>query len=78
LAELEIAARSLQVELQILEARAPKEFTGAFSAATKERAGALIVLGGVLFFDQRAHLAELAAKSRLPLVSSNREYAEVG
>ena len=75
---MEVAARSLTVRLQVLEARAPSEFAGTFSAATRERAGALIVLGDSMFLAQRARLAELAAKSRLPVMATQREYAEAG
>src|SRR4030095_2552546 len=39
LREAEVAARSLKVQLQVLEARAPGDFAGAFSAMTKDRAG---------------------------------------
>ena len=76
--EMEVAARSLKVRLQVLEVRAPGEFAGAFSGATRERAGALIVLGNVMFFNQRARLVELAARSRLPAMYGVRDYAEAG
>jgi putative ABC transport system substrate-binding protein len=76
--ELEAAARSLKVGLQFVEVRTPSEFPNAFSAATKERAGALIVLGGSMFFAHRARVSELAAKNHLPAMYGLREYAEVG
>lgn len=76
--EADIAAQSLKLTLQIVEARAPGELAGAFSAATKERAGALMNLGGSMFFAHRARIVELAAKSRLPAIYPVREYAEVG
>ena len=75
---VEGAVRSLQMQVQILEARAPSEFADVFSAATKGRADALIVLGGTMFFAERVRLAELAAKSRLPAIYIVREYADVG
>ena len=71
-------ARSLNVRLLVLEARAPGEFAGAFSAATKERADAVIVLGDSMFFFERTRLAELAAKHRLPSIAAQRELAEAG
>jgi ABC-type uncharacterized transport system substrate-binding protein len=76
--EVAVAARSLNVRLQVVEARAPSEFADAFSTMAQERAGAVIVLGGSMFFDHRTRLANLAAKNRLPAVSSVREYAEAG
>lgn len=78
LREAEVAARSLEVRLQVLEARAPSEFASAFSAATQQRAGALIVLGDPMFFGERARIAELAAKHRLPAMAGYREHAAAG
>jgi putative ABC transport system substrate-binding protein len=79
LREVDVAARSLKVKVQILEARAPAQFAEAFSAATKERAGALIVIGaGTTHFVHRARLVELAAQSRLPTMYPVREFAEAG
>ena len=41
--DLQVAARSLGVQLQLLAAGGPAEFDGAFAAMAKERAGALFV-----------------------------------
>jgi putative tryptophan/tyrosine transport system substrate-binding protein len=78
LKELEIAARALKVRLYVVEARVPSELKDAFSVATKERAGALIVLANAVFIRSRVQIVELAAKNRLPLMSQAREYAEAG
>jgi len=78
LREAQVAARSLKVRLQVLEARAPGDFTGAFSAMTKERAGGVIILTSSMFYDQRTRIAELAARSRLPAIYSVKDYAEAG
>ena len=40
--EVNVAARSLGVQLQLLEARGPNEFDGAFAAMAKEGVGALL------------------------------------
>jgi putative ABC transport system substrate-binding protein len=76
--ELELAARSLKMRLHVVEARDPSAFADAFSGATKERAGALIVLRGSMFFAHRARLAELAAQRRLPAIYLLREHVEAG
>jgi putative ABC transport system substrate-binding protein len=68
----------LKVQLQVLEARAPSDFTGAFSTMTKERAGGVIVLSSSMFYDKRTRIAELAAQSRLPAIYTVKEYAEAG
>jgi putative ABC transport system substrate-binding protein len=78
LREAEVAARSLKVQLQVLQARAPSDFASAFSAMTKDRAGGLIALGGSMFFAHRTRIVELAAQSRLPAMYGVKEYAEAG
>jgi putative ABC transport system substrate-binding protein len=76
--EVNVAARSLGVQLQLLEARGPNEFDGAFAAMGKERVGALVVLSDAIFSSHRTRLADLAARSRLPAAYSVREYVEAG
>jgi putative ABC transport system substrate-binding protein len=76
--ELNVAARSLGVQLQLLEARGLNEFDGAFVAMAKERVGALLVLGDSLFVLHRTRVADLAAKSRLPAAYGWRENVEAG
>jgi len=66
LAETQVAARALRVHLQPLDVHDPNEFEGAFSAMTRERAGALLVLNEQLFLTHPERIADLAAKSRLP------------
>src|SRR3972149_8440918 len=68
--QTEIAARALGVELQLLEARSLNDFDSAFAAMTTKRAGALLVLGDVMFVTHRVRPADLAAKSRLPAMST--------
>ena len=72
------AARALRVRLQPLEARGPSEIDGAFSAMTRERAGAVIVLVDAMLADHRTRIADLAAKSRLPAVYGLTDHVEAG
>jgi len=76
--ELEGTARALRVKLQVLEAREPREIDDAFSAMTRERAGALLVYSDPLFFAQRKRIVDLARKSRIPASYEWREFAEDG
>jgi putative ABC transport system substrate-binding protein len=76
--EVNVAARSLGVQLQLLEARGPDEFDDAFAAMAKERVGALLVLSDVIFNSHRTRLADLAARSRLPAAYAVRESVEAG
>ena len=76
--EVKVAARSLGVQLQLLEARGPTEFDGAFATMAKERVGALLVAADPVFSLHRTRLADLAAKSRLPTMHGLRENVEAG
>ena len=72
------AARSLGVELRFLEAQGPDEFDGVFATMAKERVEALLVVTDSTFYIERARLAALATKYRLPAVCGFRDYAEAG
>ena len=72
------AARSLDLPLVMLEARGPAHFDAAFAAMVRERAGALLLTGDSMFFVHRARLAELAAKHRLPSMSTQWQWVEAG
>ncbi len=75
---LEAAARLLGVELHRVEARVLEELEGAFTAMTRERVGAFLVLGSPVYFTERARLAELELKHRLPGIFDFRESVEAG
>jgi putative ABC transport system substrate-binding protein len=75
---LKLTARSLGVQLQLLEAREPNQFDGAFAAMSKERVGALLVLPDSVFNPHRARVAGLAAKNRLPSMYGGSEYVKAG
>jgi putative ABC transport system substrate-binding protein len=54
--DVNVAARSLGVQPELLEARGPNEFDGAFAAMAKERVGALLVLADGMFALHRTRL----------------------
>ena len=75
---VEASARSLGIEAQLLDVRRPEDLRGAFAAAAKQRAEALVVgLDGVTQANLRP-IAELAAKHRLPSIYPAKDYANVG
>ena len=74
----DVAARTLGVRLQLVEARGPEDFDRVFSDMTKGRAGALAVLATPVFDAERQRLVDLAAKHRLPTMYSYRLYVEAG
>ena len=78
LKETETVARFLRVAVQFLEVKGPDDFDGAFQAATKKRAQALIMGSGGLFSAHQERIVKLAAKSRLPGTYPNVQYVEAG
>jgi ABC-type uncharacterized transport system substrate-binding protein len=75
---IDVAARALGVRPQFVEVRGPGDFDKAFSEMKGARAGALIVLGSVMFMNERRRLVDLAAKNRLPAVYTLREFVDAG
>ena len=76
--EVKVAARSLGAQVQVLEAPNPDQLDSAFAAMTKEHAAALLVLTDSMFVGQRQRIADLAAKSRVPALYSQKEFVDGG
>ena len=76
--ELKVTARSLGAQLQVLEAPNPDQLDSAFAAMTRERVAALLVLTDSMFVGQQQRIVDLAAKSRLPALYSQREFVVDG
>jgi putative ABC transport system substrate-binding protein len=62
----------------MVEARVAEDFEGAFAAMSQERVGAVLVVAAPVTFAQRARLAELALRHRLPTVFLYKQNAESG
>ncbi len=76
---IEAAARSLGLDIQSLEVRAPDpDIEGAFRAAHKGRAGALLVLGNPLTLAHHTTIVNQASKRRLPSVYDSPQFVEAG
>jgi putative tryptophan/tyrosine transport system substrate-binding protein len=76
--ETQVAARSLQLQLQAVEVSRPDDFERAFAALTSGRAEALMVVGSPLAFANGGQLARLAEKHRLPTMFAVRENVDAG
>ncbi len=76
--EAQVAVPSLRVQLEIVDARGPDDFDGAFATMTRKRAGAVLVLETPSFYPDRTELAHLAAKKRLPAMYAAREFVDAG
>ncbi len=78
LKELERAAKAFGVKLQHLDVVSPKDIEIAFRAASKGRAGAVLVLPSPVTFTQRAKVVELAVKNRLPAIYPFPVFVQAG
>jgi putative tryptophan/tyrosine transport system substrate-binding protein len=78
LKQLQESAPTLALTLQPLEVREPREFEGAFLAMTRERAHAMFGTPGVLTFEHRQVLVDLAAKRRIPAMWGHRQFVDAG
>jgi len=76
--ETELTAGTLGVKLQFLDVLDPKDIETAFRAASKGRADAVLTLTSAILLSQRALLADLAVKSRLPAIYHQSQYVEAG
>ncbi|HWO90977.1 MAG TPA: ABC transporter substrate-binding protein [Methylomirabilota bacterium] len=76
--ETESAGPSLRVQVQLLDVRKPGDLAGAFDAAVKQRAGALVVGLDALTWANHRPIVDLAAKHRLPAMYGGREFVDAG
>ncbi len=76
--EIEIAARTLGLQLQLVPAFGPDDVGVAFAAIGRERADALIVMPSPMLFGEYKRIASLAAKGRLPAMGEAREFVDLG
>ena len=72
--ELQDAARSLGVQLQILNVSNESEIDTAFVTLAQQGAGALVVSSDVPFISWRDQIVALAAHHRVPAIYSYREF----
>jgi putative ABC transport system substrate-binding protein len=72
------AARSLGVRLQFVEAREAADLERAFSEISRARPHALTLFPSTMFFNERSHITDLAAKNRVPAMYQLREFVEAG
>jgi putative ABC transport system substrate-binding protein len=76
--DYEAAARALKIQFQSLEVRGADNFEGAFRAAAKGRAQALIVIRNPLHTRHQKQIADLAIKNRLPSMNETHDFVEAG
>lgn len=78
LKEIESAAQTLEIKLQLVSAAGPDDLTDAISAMTRERADGFIVFPSPILFGLYPGIVTLAANNRLPAMYAAREGVELG
>jgi ABC-type uncharacterized transport system substrate-binding protein len=76
--DTEVAARRLNVDVRAVVVRNRNELETVFADFARLRLGAIEVMPGRLFLDERALIAQMALRHRLPTVYAQREYVEAG
>ena len=78
LKEIESAAQSLKIKLQLVPASSPDDLTGAFAAMTTERPEGVIVFPSPMLFSQYSRIVTFAANNHVPAMYAAREGVELG
>jgi putative ABC transport system substrate-binding protein len=78
LTEVERAAKDSNVDVQIFDARTPRDFRRVFGDMVKAHVGALILFSSPMFYVNYRQLVDLSAEHRLPTMYYFREAVEAG
>jgi putative ABC transport system substrate-binding protein len=72
------AARTIGLQIHVLNASTSREIDGAFDTLVRERSDALLVAGDGFFTSRRVQFATLAARDRIPAAYSVRDFVAAG
>src|SRR5262249_28141785 len=73
--ELQDAARTLRLQLVVLNVATPSAIDTAFETIAHDRIGALVVAGNAFLLGQREQILTLATRHAIPTVYVNRQMA---
>ena len=76
--EMQAAAHTLGLELQVLNASTERDIDDAFAKLIQLRAGGLVIGGGPFLISRSGQLAALAARHAVPAIFQYREFAVAG
>jgi putative ABC transport system substrate-binding protein len=76
--DVEAAARSIGLQIRVLNANTSGDMDAAFATIARERPDALFVASSGLFNSRRIQLVHLASYYRVPAIYSGRLYPEAG
>jgi putative ABC transport system substrate-binding protein len=78
LRDVEMAARAIGLQIEIVNASTSREIDGAFAGLARDRADALFVLPDPFFIMRRFQIVQLAARHAIPATYPVRDFAEPG
>ena len=76
--DLQAAARTLDLQIDVLRASTEREIDDAFAALIQHRDGALVVGPDAFFDSRRDQIVALAARHAIPAISERRDVAVAG
>ena len=76
--ELQAAARTLGLELHVLNASTERDFDAVFANLIQSRADGLVITAEPLFSSRNKQLAELAVRHAVPAIYGLRDFAAAG
>jgi putative ABC transport system substrate-binding protein len=78
ISDLGTAARTLRLQLIVVNARADSDLETAFATLSQQHVGAVLVTASAFYISRREQLAALAARHALPAIFPYREHALAG
>ena len=72
------AARTLKLQLHVLNATSERDFDGVFAQLTQLRAAGLVIANETFYAMRSEQLAALAQRHAMPAVHQSREFALAG
>ena len=76
--DVELAARSMGLQIYVLNASTSREIDAAFATLVRERPDALFVGPDPFFLSRRVQLVNLASRHVIPVTYSTRDFPEAG
>src|SRR5262249_62033819 len=76
--ELQAAARTLGLQVEVFKASSPSEIDTAFGNLVQQQAGAVVMAGDAFFNTRKEQFVVLAARHSLPTIFTFREFPAAG
>jgi len=76
--EMEAAARTMGLDIQVADARLPEQYPDAFSSMARSKADGVFVTADPILSTNRERILQLAARHRLPTMYEWKEIVEAG